>query len=150
MDLNSFFMKVVESGISLAIVEAVNIGGLIDSDNDIIRYAKYGAIWTLSDQLVDYYKTSKAAILEGQYWVLVDLLVWNSLVIYVLEMSGLADKVADLMDLLPANRQILVHGTSALMKVSSKMLYDFIDSYYTNSPLRALTHISSYISGIKQ
>ena len=145
MDYKGVLVNVAENAVSLTLIEYLKLSGLIDSDNQLVEYAKIGAMWTLSDEVLDYYKTSRNNISQGNYFMIVDNLFFNTLLFWAIERSGVGSAIVSNIDKLPVSQPIATSVANGVLKVSAKLVQELIESRWANSPLRAITHITEYV-----
>lgn len=143
MDWNKLGMDLFNNTIEVLALETLNVSDMIskNTDSDLVRWAKYGAIWSLADEVKDFVQYGQSQLLNGNYYFTVDNMFFNTAVWAFLDRSNLGVKVAGSVSELPLlglNSSV----STAIVKVSAKMVQDMINQNYSNTVLNYLVHWS--------
>jgi len=104
------------------------------SDSLPVKYLKTGGILSAIDELTNYLRSGTTWILNGQYYLSLDNLVYNSGAWAILDFLGITQRVLNVSkDSLPSN--ISVPVGAAVIKISMATLQNILNAYGSNGNL---------------
>ena len=108
MNVQGVLTDVAKNAVAVAVVEMVDIVNKVPVQrSEATNRLKQGATYTLARDLVDYFTTGQSDVLSMNYRSLIDQTVWNGLVGYGADKTGLTD-MADraIRDVSPLDRYL--------------------------------------------
>jgi len=145
MDLNSLIWKVAEESASVAVVEALKVADYVPGSSPMANYLKMGVAWAVADEIILFFKTNTSHLLEGHYFIVLDEIVWNSAIATVIESLGLGSRAMELVDGLPFGNTGNAAIATGVLKITSKLVAEMIESRFQNTPLSLVRHVSSVL-----
>lgn len=150
-DWNWLSMEIVNNSIGVFASEALGIQDKLISpnDNQLIRYVKMGVVWELIDEAILLFKHGTSHLVEGNYYIVVDDVFFNSATWGLLEQTGVGSRVNDsLENKLPFSNDINSAIATGVIKVSAKVFKAMIEKSWSETPLGYLTSVTK-MSGIQ-
>ena len=125
---------VIKNTLSLWAVESVSGAFMMDSDTMLIRAAKRGVLWTLSEQLEQEIMTMNSDIRNQNVWPLVDRVFWNGVIAGAIEVTNVYQVLDNALTSIQPSELKNAFETAVLIYLSRKITDKFDNQ---------LKHISS-------
>lgn len=143
MDIKSFTMNLVENAVALSATEMLNLSSLVSTDNKVLRYATSGAVWTLADEGLGYYRSGTNNLLQKNFKGVADDVFYNTVVVAGVSESGIGEKlVSSVNTTLPFDSRVNVAIANGAIKLAAKVGSDMINTVYPNSMLYNVAHVT--------
>lgn len=127
------------------ILETLKVNDMIDvGDNELLYYAKNGALWTIVSDAVNYLDTMQSGFLNGDYIYFVDETFFNTSMYALFEKTGLGSRLVDLAEDIPlinSNKLIAASVATGVLKVGGKLGIQMLKP--SMPQLNILTNVSS-------
>jgi len=127
--------------------EMVGASGFIYSPGDtaIMRDLKAGLVWTGIDQAIQYVQSGQSDLTNGSYLLVVDDAFFNTATWAAVSSAGIAQLVFQYTNDLPFGNTANDSIGTGVLKVSAKMLRQFLDQYYSSGPFSYISHITKLL-----
>ncbi len=139
-------MTLSRDAVAIAIVEYLRVSDFISvGDNQMLNELKYGALWTVVDDLVIFMTSQQSHFLAGDYVFFVDNTFFNTVLYATLSRSGLAERVTQMVDpLIPLPNQAKEAVATSVLRLSGKFVAKLLIAMYGESirPLQYINRIS--------
>ena len=112
---------VIKNTLSLWAVESVSGAFMMDSDTTLIRAAKRGVLWTLSEQLEQEIMTMNSDIRNQNVWPLVDRIFWNGVISGAIEVTNIHRVLDDMLTSVQPSELKNAFETAVLIYLSRKI-----------------------------
>ena len=116
---------VIKNTLSLWAVESVSGAFMMDSDTTLIRAAKRGVLWTLSEQLEQEIMTMNSDIRNQNVWPLVDRVFWNAVIAGGIEVSNVYQVLDNALTSIQPSELKNAFETAVLIYLSRKITDKF-------------------------
>ena len=116
---------VIKNTLSLWAVESVSGAFMMDSDTTLIRAAKRGVLWTLSEQLEQEIMTMNSDIRNQNVWPLVDRVFWNGVISGLIEVTNVHQVLDDMLTSVQPSELKNAFETAVLIYLSRKITDKF-------------------------
>ena len=116
---------VIKNTLSLWAVESVSGAFMMDSDTTLIRAAKRGVLWTLSEQLEQEIMTMNSDIRNQNVWPLVDRVFWNAVIAGGIEVTNIHRVLDDMLTSVQPSELKNAFETAVLIYLSRKITDKF-------------------------
>ena len=116
---------VIKNTLSLWAVESVSGAFMMDSDTTLIRAAKRGVLWTLSEQLEQEIMTMNSDIRNQNVWPLVDRVFWNAVIAGGIEVTNIHRVLDDILTSVQPSELKNAFETAVLIYLSRKITDKF-------------------------
>ena len=116
---------VIKNTLSLWAVESVSGAFMMDSDTTLIRAAKRGVLWTLSEQLEQEIMTMNSDIRNQNVWPLVDRVFWNGVIAGAIEVTNVHKVLDDMLTSVQPSELKNAFETAVLIYLSRKITDKF-------------------------
>ena len=116
---------VIKNTLSLWAVESVSGAFMMDSDTTLIRAAKRGVLWTLSEQLEQEIMTMNSDIRNQNVWPLVDRIFWNAVIAGGIEVTNIHRVLDDMLTSVQPSELKNAFETAVLIYLSRKITDKF-------------------------
>ena len=116
---------VIKNTLSLWAVESVSGAFMMDSDTTLIRAAKRGVLWTLSEQLEQEIMTMNSDIRNQNVWPLVDRVFWNAVIAGGIEVTNIHRVLDDMLTSIQPSELKNAFETAVLIYLSRKITDKF-------------------------
>jgi len=123
---------ILKNTLSLYAVEKVSGRFMMNSDTTLMRAAKRGVLWTLSENLESEVMTQNSHIRNMDWLQLVDRSVWNGVVAGVIEASNAFELVDGVMSDYAPPSELRNAFETALLIYASRKLTDKFDTQLKN------------------
>jgi len=123
---------IVKNTLSLYAVETVSGRFMMDSDTMLVRAAKRGVLWTLSENLESEVMTMNSDIRNMNFWGLADRSIWNGVVAGVIEASNAFEVVDGVVGAYTPPSELRNAFETALLIWASRKLTDKFDTQLKN------------------
>lgn len=119
---------ILQNGVAVAIVEMTKVQNVIpDTDSQLLRYAKLGAIWTASDELLAGFQNKNSSnLFNGNYMGVIDELFLNSVLVAGTEKLGVIESVMDITDKLPFGEKLNNVVATGVVKFGSRVAIEYL------------------------
>ena len=116
---------VIKNTLSLWAVESVSGAFMMNSDTTLIRAAKRGVLWTLSEQLEQEIMTMNSDIRNQNVWPLVDRVFWNAVIAGGIEVTNIHRVLDDMLTSVQPSELKNAFETAVLIYLSRKITDKF-------------------------
>ena len=116
---------VIKNTLSLWAVESVSGAFMMDSDTTLIRAAKRGVLWTLSEQLEQEIMTMNSDIRNQNVWPLVDRVFWNAVIAGGIEVTNVYQVLDNALTSIQPSELKNAFETAVLIYLSRKITDKF-------------------------
>ena len=116
---------VIKNTLSLWAVESVSGAFMMDSDTTLIRAAKRGVLWTLSEQLEQEIMAMNSDIRNQNVWPLVDRVFWNAVIAGGIEVTNIHRVLDDMLTSVQPSELKNAFETAVLIYLSRKITDKF-------------------------
>ena len=116
---------VIKNTLSLWAVESVSGAFMMDSDTTLIRAAKRGVLWTLSEQLEQEIMTMNSDIRNQNVWPLVDRVFWNGVIAGAIEVTNVYQVLDNALTSIQLSELKNAFETAVLIYLSRKITDKF-------------------------
>ena len=116
---------VIKNTLSLWAVESVSGAFMMDSDATLIRAAKRGVLWTLSEQLEQEIMTMNSDIRNQNVWPLVDRVFWNAVIAGGIEVTNVYQVLDNALTSIQPSELKNAFETAVLIYLSRKITDKF-------------------------
>ena len=116
---------VIKNTLSLWAVESISGAFMMDSDTTLIRAAKRGVLWTLSEQLEQEIMTMNSDIRNQNVWPLVDRVFWNGVIAGAIEVTNVHQVLDDMLTSVQPSELKKAFETAVLIYLSRKITDKF-------------------------
>ena len=116
---------VIKNTLSLWAVESVSGAFMMESDTTLIRAAKRGVLWTLSEQLEQEIMTMNSDIRNQNVWPLVDRIFWNAVIAGGIEVTNIHRVLDDMLTSVQPSELKNAFETAVLIYLSRKITDKF-------------------------
>ena len=116
---------VIKNTLSLWAVESVSGAFMMDSDTTLIRAAKRGVLWTLSEQLEQEIMTMNSDIRNQNAWPLVDRVFWNAVIAGGIEVTNVYQVLDNALTSIQPSELKNAFETAVLIYLSRKITDKF-------------------------
>ena len=116
---------VIKNTLSLWAVESVSGAFMMDSDTTLIRAAKRGVLWTLSEELEKEIMTMNSDIRNQNVWPLVDRVFWNGVIAGAIEVTNVYQVLDNALTSIQPSELKNAFETAVLIYLSRKITDKF-------------------------
>jgi hypothetical protein len=141
--LTNVLWTIGEEALMISIVEALKVEEKLlgSGGSPAAKFFKMGVVWTLADEIITFLKTQQSMLINGEYFMFIDQVLFSSATVAAIEMLGIGERVVDLAEgVLPFSNDVSSAVATGVLKVSTKVLAELIDRNYKETPLNVLLH----------
>lgn len=146
--LKQLGMEIVEDAVGVFVAESLGIADKLNmpNDSDVMRTVKGAVVWSIVDEMILLFKTGSSHLIQGNYYIFVDNVFFNSAVWFALEKSGVGERVTENLDTnLPFSGIVNQSISTGILKVGAKTFQNVINNQWYETPLRYLVSVTTLV-----